>query len=62
MFTHNVAKKLINNGVRSVTCCKDCIYCLDRKKYLRCVRFGFRNGHGVTEYDYCIWGEEEEKK
>lgn len=37
--------------------CKDCVHCMDRKKYLRCVRFGFSNGHEVRPDVFCSFGE-----
>ena len=37
--------------------CKDCKHCMDRKTYLRCVRFGFSHRHEVNQKDFCSYGE-----
>lgn len=33
--------------------CKDCKHCMDRKTYLRCVKYGFNNGHEVKPTGFC---------
>ena len=55
--TEVVADYLLDNDVVPVVRCKDCIHCMDRKRYLRCVRFGFSNGHEVRPDGFCCYGE-----
>lgn len=37
--------------------CRDCKWCADRKRYLRCVRRGFTAGYEVKLSDFCSYGE-----
>ena len=43
-------------NVVPVVRCKDCIHCVDRKTYLRCVRNGFANGYEVNADGFCNYG------
>ena len=43
--------------VKKIIYCRNCVHCIDRGKYLRCVVNGFVNGKETSPDGFCHHGE-----